>query len=169
MWFSARQPRRKRSDRSTNLQTYATTMRGPVVKVMTRAKGMIPTTVMEAATAKGIRTNSVARRNRAQPASLTCVGALHQCMLKTIAPVLTPRGVPDTRWHACADSRGRELLAIEHPCYVVNADRGVRMLGGTQAIARARHPTVRAWSAHGPKIPSPILCLGSAWTHQGCS
>ena len=30
-----------------------------------------------------------------------------------------------------------ELLAIEHPCYVVNADRGVRMLGGTQAIARA--------------------------------
>ena len=31
----------------------------------------------------------------------------------------------------------RELLAVEHPCYVVNADRAVRMLGGTKAVARA--------------------------------
>ena len=31
----------------------------------------------------------------------------------------------------------RELLAVEHLCYVVNAERGVRMLGGPTAVARA--------------------------------
>jgi hypothetical protein len=31
----------------------------------------------------------------------------------------------------------RPLLAVEHPCYVVNAERGMRMLGGLPAIARA--------------------------------
>ena len=31
----------------------------------------------------------------------------------------------------------RELLAIEHPCYVVNPDKGLRMLGGLPAVARA--------------------------------
>ena len=30
-----------------------------------------------------------------------------------------------------------ELLAVEHPCYVVNVERGVRMLGGPLAVARA--------------------------------
>lgn len=30
-----------------------------------------------------------------------------------------------------------ELLAVEHPCYVVDAERGMQMLGGPLAIARA--------------------------------
>lgn len=30
----------------------------------------------------------------------------------------------------------RPLLGVEHPCYVVNADNAVRMLGGTAAIAK---------------------------------
>ena len=47
-------------------------------------------------------------------------------------PVNVPAGALRVRISGAAD-----LLAVEHPCHVINTAKGVRMLGGTLAVARA--------------------------------
>ena len=65
----------------------------------------------------------------------------------------------------------KDLLAIEHPCYVVNVEKGIRMLGGTLTVARAsaREPECIECSlrpddplAHplfGVRVPTPGVLL----------